>query len=114
MKQFLLCLAAILFINIAQAQTSTNRDWMSPFDKKEATEQIQVFPNPAVSHISLTSVEGIKEVAVYNLVGRKIKTFTNISIDKKLYIGDLTKGIYLIQIINRQNKIVTTRRVSKK
>lgn len=113
MKQFLLCILAMLFINIAQGQSETERDWMSPFHKNEVPEQIQIFPNPAVSHISLTSAEGVKEVIVYNLVGRKLKVFTDITADKKFYIGDLGKGIYLIQIMSKQNKVIITRRVSK-
>lgn len=113
MKQALLLFFFFLFFTPTQAQSSTDRNWYSPFEQ-EAKEQIQVFPNPAVSHISLTSSEGVSRVVVYNLVGRKLKVFADVVADKKYFIGDLSKGIYLVQIMDEKNAIITTRRVSKK
>ena len=114
MKQFLLLFCTTLLLNVGLVQSSMAQDWMSPFNDQTPKEQIQVFPNPAVSHIGLTSAKGVEKVVVYNLVGNKLKEFTDISEDKKFYIGDLTKGFYLVQIMDRQNKIITTRRISKK
>lgn len=113
MKQALLLFFSLLLFSPAQAQSNTDRSWHSPFGQ-EPKEQIQIFPNPAISHISLTSSEGVNRVIIYNLVGRKLKIFEDVVADKKYFIGDLSKGIYLVQIMDDKNAIITTRRVSKK
>ena len=74
--------------------------------------QLQIFPNPAANYIGVTDSEEAKQIVVYNLVGSKMKSFfaTN---GEKYYIGDLKRGMYLIQILGRNNKVLTTQRVSK-
>lgn len=114
MKQTILLFFFIFLWNAVPAQSSIDREWHSPFADDQPRAQIQVFPNPAISHISLTHSEGVHRVVIYNLVGRKLKTFQQIDADKKYFIGDLTKGIYLVQIMDENNAIITTRRVSKR
>ena len=37
--------------------------------------KITIFPNPATNYISISNEDKVSEISVFNLVGRKIKTF---------------------------------------
>ncbi len=115
MKHFL---PVVFFLLIATMTTAQSSNWStagSPKTKALANSTyIQVFPNPATSYFSLTEVENVQKVLVFNLVGRKMKQYTEIAKDKQYFIGDLPKGMYLIQMLNKQEKIITTRRISKR
>jgi len=61
---------------------------------------LKIFPNP-------------NAIIIYNLVGRKIKKF--IAEKGKSYpITDLPKGMYLIQLVDTNDKVITTQRMSKR
>lgn len=115
MKHSVLVFFFFLFIiPITVAQSSYRPSWLANADGgKEKTPNIEVFPNPATTHISLTDSEGVKRVAVYNLVGRLMRVFDGVDTDKRYYVGDLPRGMYLVQILGEQNKILITRRISK-
>lgn len=76
--------------------------------------KISIYPNPATNYISVNKDENVREIAVFNLVGRKLKTFQNIEKDEHYDVSDLPSGMYLVQIIDTGNKIVTTQRISKR
>ena len=76
--------------------------------------KIAVYPNPATSFISIDNADNVKQIAVFNLVGKRLKTFDNVVKDERYDVSDLPNGMYLVQIIDLSNKIVTTQRVSKK
>ncbi|MFK7934488.1 MAG: T9SS type A sorting domain-containing protein, partial [Saprospiraceae bacterium] len=83
---------------------------------KISTEQVadlQVFPNPATTHIGVKHEGEVTMIKVFNLVGRHMKTFTT-SPGEKHFVGDLPRGMYLIQLVNNRNKIITTKRVNKR
>lgn len=95
-------------------QSGYRPPWLNgPDFGKEKAPKIEVFPNPATTHISLTDVSGVKRIAVYNLVGRLLRVFEEVVEEKNYYIGDLPRGMYLVQILGDQNKIITTKRISK-
>ena len=52
-------------------------------------------------------------LAVYNIVGRKLKDFEYIKGDQYSLI-DLPKGMYLVQIQDRSRQIITTQKVDKR
>lgn len=74
---------------------------------------LQIFPNPADNFIGVSANEEIKKIMVYNLVGREMKKFDAIK-GKTYFVGDLPKGIYLVQLLGSKNKILRTQRVSKR
>jgi len=74
---------------------------------------LKIFPNPASTFIQLKTATGVNAIVIYNLVGRKIKKF--IAEKGKSYpIEDLPKGMYLIQLVDTQDKVLTTQRMSKR
>ena len=42
-----------------------------------------------------------------------MKSFDDIAPDKKFYVGDLPRGIYLVRILGDKNKVLTTKKISK-
>ena len=114
MKHTLLLLTLVLFIipkAIGQTSAKTG-NWYTVAEADRGTV-IEVFPNPTTSYISLTEVQGVQKVVVFNLAGRQMKSFDDIAPDKKLYVGDLPRGIYLVRILGDKNKVLTTKKISK-
>ncbi len=75
---------------------------------------IKVYPNPTTNYIAITDKnEVVKEMYVYNLIGRKLKTHY-VQSDKKYDLSDLPKGLYLVQLVGHDKKVITTKRISKR
>lgn len=56
-----------------------------------------MFPNPASNQLKILSQEAISNVNVFDVSGRKIKSFTINNTNTILDISDLSKGVYLIK-----------------
>ncbi len=78
----------------------------------DSDHSLRVYPNPAINYINLTSNNVVSKLTVFDLIGKKVKTF-KYEDGGKYYVGDLRKGIYLVQLIDTQNNIITTKRISK-
>ncbi len=76
--------------------------------------KISVYPNPVTNFISINKADNVNAISVFNLVGRKLKTFRDIEKDQRYDVSDLPNGMYLVQILDSANKIITTQRVSKR
>lgn len=75
---------------------------------------INIYPNPATSFIGLSHSKGVKRILIFNMVGRQMKSFEAGEADNQYFIGDLNRGMYLIQLLGENNKVITTKRVSKR
>lgn len=101
MKQSLLVLSFILFAAALGAQTSARPDH-------------SVFPNPATEYIAVQdNADAVGQIIVFNLLGKKVKVF-EASKGESFYVGDLSKGVYLVQLIGRNNQIIKTQKVEKR
>jgi hypothetical protein len=106
---FFLCGSVMLF---SQSSNSFSERYKL-LSQQSTAELIQIFPNPATDYIQLSNSEDVKKIVIINMVGRRLRVFEAIE-DQKLYrIGDLPRGMYLVQIIGDKNKIITTKRVKK-
>jgi hypothetical protein len=76
--------------------------------------RISIYPNPATSYISINHDENIKQIMFFNLLGRNLKTITDVVKEQQYDVTDLPNGMYLVQVIDNTNKIITTQRVSKR
>lgn len=75
---------------------------------------IQVYPNPAIDEISLAAEltqAGTTQIQVFSLEGKLVKnieyTATENRMRTKFDISDLAAGLYLLQITNEENRLVT-------
>lgn len=74
---------------------------------------VQVFPNPASDYISVSNGDAVSKIMVFNLVGRQMKAFDAADGDK-FFVGDLPRGMYLVQLLGNKEQILTTQRVNKR
>ncbi len=74
---------------------------------------VQVFPNPASEYIEIEATQDIKKISIINMIGRRVKSFAY-SDKERYYIGDLPRGMYLVQFIDPREKILSTQRVNKR
>ena len=79
------------------------------------TLDVQVFPNPAVEYIAVKGDDQrqIARVVIFNIVGRKMDEYRLTSPGQKVDIGKLQRGMYMVQLIDRSNKVVKTQRIQK-
>lgn len=75
---------------------------------------LSVYPNPATDYISIDdNNDQIVQVAIYNLVGKKVKEFEYVR-GEHYYVADLPKGMYLVQLIDRNQHVIKTQKVDKR
>lgn len=75
---------------------------------------LTIYPNPATDFILINDERStVDQVIVYNLIGRKIKGFRSAT-DSKYFVGDLPKGMYLVQMLGSDGIVITTQRISKR
>lgn len=69
---------------------------------------IEVFPNPASDTLKLKSDLSIKQIAIFDLQGKQLKSLTtNINNKTIIPITDLTPGMYLIKVqTNNETKTI--------
>ena len=66
-------------------------------------EELIIYPNPATDELGITNYElGIKEVAIYNVLGKCIQQLTTNNQQPTLNISSLDKGIYFIELKSKE------------
>ncbi len=56
-----------------------------------------MYPNPASDNLNISSAGIIERADVYNVLGKKVKSFTINNTKKALNISDLATGVYLVK-----------------
>lgn len=101
MKHFLPSLFFLLFGLALNAQNSSKAN-------------LSVFPNPTSDYISVNDAnDEVGFVVVFNLVGKKVKEF-EFEKGESLFIADLPKSMYLVQIQDRKRQVIKTQKVDKR
>ncbi|MBK8705569.1 MAG: T9SS type A sorting domain-containing protein [Saprospiraceae bacterium] len=111
MKHTLLLLFFFALTTTAFSQIAFNprADIKRPTDKLE----VQVYPNPTTDYFNLTDNEVVEKITVYTLLGREIKRFNYVK-GEKYRVEELPRGMYLVQLTDRNGRIINTQRVSKR
>lgn len=105
MKQTLLLLFFVLSAKAAFSQSA-----FKGLDRPD----LAIYPNPAVEFIAVNDEEAtVKQIVIFNLVGKKVRSFDAMP-NERFPIGDLPKGMYLVQLLDGENKIINTQKVNKK
>ncbi len=74
--------------------------------------EVRVFPNPADSFLELNDNDRVDEITVFNLAGRQVRNFFYTK-GERYFIGDLPRGMYLVQLLDHRKKVITTQRINK-
>lgn len=116
MRNILLTFVFIVLTIGLYAQSASNPSNLlaanDNFSQEKEKKTLQIFPNPTTDYIAVTNYDGVQQIVVFNLVGRKMKSFAAAS-GEKYFVGDLKRGMYLVQILGDNKKVLTTQRVSK-
>jgi len=75
--------------------------------------ELRVFPNPTTDSFAVVDNVIVDEIVLYNIIGRKVKTFTHKS-KKKYSLGDLPDGMYFVSLISGTEGVLKTLRISKR
>ena len=74
---------------------------------------MEIFPNPTTDYFGLTHANSLREIRVYNMLGRKQRTFA-VGQGKKYFVGDMPAGMYLLAFIDKDGKVAKTTRLVKR
>jgi len=75
---------------------------------------VQVFPNPTTSFFNIEGDDNqIATIYLYNLIGKRMKTFYPKK-ETDFLVNDLSNGLYLVQMIDGDGRIVATSRLTKR
>ncbi len=114
----LLCLTLLTTVGLAQHVNSTdNNESLALLDTNHPADQkakIKVYPNPASDYIKLNVVKNVDKIKILNMVGKTIKRFNVVESGEKYNIANMPKGLYLVQLLDKKGKIITTKRLNKR
>jgi hypothetical protein len=75
---------------------------------------LSVYPNPVIEQFTIKdNADVVNNIAVFNLIGKKVKTFEHAKGDFH-YVGDLPKGVYLVQLTDKNNRVLLTQKMDKR
>ena len=77
-----------------------------------APNAVSIFPNPAVTWFSISENVQASRVEVYNIIGKQIAQYAYQS-SGRYDISNLAGGLYLVRVIDKQGRLVTTKRLTK-
>lgn len=75
-------------------------------------EEVAVYPNPAQNEVNVTFNKelGVRNVAIYNLVGKQVSNYRVTGNSAKLDIEKIPAGIYFLRLVDGNGRVVVTRR----
>ena len=103
MKKLILAISFVFFSLAAFAQ----------MEKRSDNVVISIYPNPATDYITVNNEDAVKNIVLFNMVGRKMRTFTAEK-GERYEVSDLPNGVYVVQLFGKNNKVLTTQRLTKK
>lgn len=78
----------------------------------EELKDVYVYPNPVNSSFRIANDIYVDQVEIRNMLGRRVKLFKSYS-GAQYDVLDLPQGVYLIRLIDQENDIIKTMRMSK-
>jgi hypothetical protein len=78
-----------------------------------ATEKIEVYPNPVLDQLSITSKSALKQIDIYSIEGKLIRSETSNNASVKMNVASLQSGIYLVRLTGANNTIHVSRFVKR-
>jgi len=113
-----LCFALLHTSGLAQHVSSTgSSESLALLDSNNPNlpkVKIKVYPNPASDYIQLNVISNVKNIKILNMVGKTIKRFKVELKGEKYNISDMPKGLYLVQLLDEGEKVISTKRLNKR
>ncbi len=94
---------------IANVDERVNVGVNSIGEKDGAAVQFNVYPNPAVSNLTIAlPATGTSQVTIFTVNGKQIRQMNNVNGLQTLDVSHLANGIYLVKVVN--NGVTATKR----
>ena len=74
---------------------------------------LKLYPNPASDFFKITETQEIKELIVYNILGRQVESFVVNGGNQEFDISNLPNGMYLVGMLDKDLETVKTVRLQK-
>lgn len=87
-----------IFVTNMGASTNINIDLLTLGINEDAISNFKLFPNPAISNVTLSANKIIENIIIYNLQGQVVFNTTAASYSKELNVSFLPTGSYLLEI----------------
>ncbi len=91
--------------------------WTVGIDDDEPVQELKIYPNPVRNFINIDYdwSHRIETVEIYNIIGKKIATYTIPAgyYTYRIDTDQLDEGMYFISLINDRQELVTTKTFSK-
>ena len=100
-----------LLLPVVQAINAANTPWGVMPNADDVRPG--VYPNPASDYIGLSNDAFVQQLVIYNFSGRQVCAF-NASKGQKYNISELPTGMYLVQFMDVQGRIMHTQRLQKR
>ena len=107
---FITFLAFFYFSGHAQSQVPSSNG--QAYDQYKLTEEIKVFPNPAIDYIQISNVISVKKIVVFDIIGKEIKSFIHYN-NAQHDVSELKSGMYILKMLNEKNKVIRTLKFNK-
>jgi len=76
-----------------------------------AKDQMKVYPNPFKDMITITDIEKVKSIQVFDTAGRMIKAIDHPS--QEIYLGDLKSGLYMLNLSMKDGSSARVKAIKK-
>ncbi len=75
-------------------------------------DNVTLYPNPAKENVNVIFPQnaGVKNIAVYNMIGKVVSVYKVVGNSAKLDIDNIPSGIYFVRLLDAQGHIVATRK----
>ncbi|MEH6763761.1 T9SS type A sorting domain-containing protein [Aequorivita antarctica] len=90
-------------LNVPNAGTAPDPCVTVGINENEALLSVSIYPNPADEAISLSNLTEEYNVAIYNILGQKVKQQTVDASNSSINISDLTLGVYVLKFEDHNN-----------
>lgn len=87
----------------------TNNSLLAAQDFNTGTLKASIYPNPTSNNFTIAMENEVKLVEIYSLQGQKVMTSTG----KNNNISNLSKGMYLVRIEDKNNAVTTQKLIVK-
>ncbi len=92
-----------------------NRQNVAVNNVATSASDLLMYPNPAKDELNVvyTGVPDIKNIAVYNIIGKVIAVYHVNESSANLNLENVPSGIYFVRLLNSQGNVVVTKKFTK-
>ncbi len=76
-------------------------------DEVDTTDITNIYPNPSTDYFFISNT--VSKVEIFSISGQLVKSFANQPTGYQYNISDLNSGMYLVKIVDENNRVKTTK-----